>query len=229
MQPCLWQTAANNDGDRAQATCSCDSANDDTTLGVNGENVAKVAFRQGTFVQSDASTWKEYSAGDVDFASPHFTFHENRRDEWSVYLTDRSRGVHLQLDLHTKIVYYSDRTSPRRELYTIIGAYRPLTFRYAATTAGVNGENVVKVAFAQGNFVQSGASTWKEYSAEDVQYASPLFTFREDRRDAWSVYLTDTSRGVKLQLDLHTKIIYYSDKTTPPREQYTVTKAYVLP
>ena len=35
----------------------------------------------------------------------HFEFTEDGRDEWSVYLTDASRGVKLQLDLSQKQVY----------------------------------------------------------------------------------------------------------------------------
>ena len=43
-------------------------------------------------------------------------------DEWSVYRVDRSRGVKIQIDLHTRKVYYSDKNTPRRVPYNVIEA-----------------------------------------------------------------------------------------------------------
>jgi hypothetical protein len=49
-----------------------------------------------------------------------FRFEEVQRDDWSVYLVDRSRGVNLQLDLHTRRVMYSQGNGARSELYQIL-------------------------------------------------------------------------------------------------------------
>ena len=51
-----------------------------------------------------------------------FNFVEVRRDQWSVYLLDSSRGVNLKIDLRNKQIFYSDTTSPLRSLYPIVGA-----------------------------------------------------------------------------------------------------------
>ena len=50
-----------------------------------------------------------------------FTFKETKRDDGSVYLTDASRGVKMQLDLRRKQVYYADGDSKQRPLYPITG------------------------------------------------------------------------------------------------------------
>ena len=49
-------------------------------------------------------------------------FVEVRRDQWSVYLFNSSRGVNLKIDLSNKQIFYSDSTSPLRSLYPIVGA-----------------------------------------------------------------------------------------------------------
>lgn len=46
-------------------------------------------------------------------------FHEEDRDEWSVYIRDESRGVNLQLDIHRMKVTYSDDEGNSFELYDI--------------------------------------------------------------------------------------------------------------
>lgn len=95
--------------------------------GVNGYNVQIVQFgqqgqQQGSFVQTGPGQWQEQPAHAGGNA---FAFEERQRDDWSVYLFDASRGVAIQLDLHTRIVYYSDAQSPRRELYQVLSAFRP--------------------------------------------------------------------------------------------------------
>lgn len=72
----------------------------------------------------------------------------------------------------------------------------------------VKGGNVTKVTFRGGNsFVMTGNKAWEERRAN----GKTAFKFRETARDEWSVYLVDNSRGVRIQLDLWTKKITYSD------------------
>ena len=90
---------------------------------VNGRNVTEVAFgrgnqRFGTYTQTGNRQWLEVPAAR---GNPRHNFAETNRDDWSVYLSDRSRNVHLQLNLHTKKVMYSDARSSRRPLYDIQG------------------------------------------------------------------------------------------------------------
>ena len=64
-----------------------------------------------------------------------------------------------------------------------------------------------------------GVGRWEERGSDGNG-----FQFNEDRRDDWSVYLLDPSRGVKLQLDLHTRKVMYSDSGAPsPRPLYDIT------
>jgi uncharacterized protein YkuJ len=180
---------------------------------VKGTNVVKVSYSNGSFVMTSPAAWEEFDAAGTSL----FSFREDRRDGWSVFLTDSNRKVHLQLDLHTKVIYYSDANTPRREQYGINEAYN---------MPDANGTNVVEVSYSNGSFVMTSPAAWEEFDAAGTS----LFSFREDRdrRDGWSVFLTDPNRQVHLQLDLHTKIIYYSDANTARREQYGINGAYSL-
>lgn len=188
---------------------------------VTGRNVTFVKFGNsktsflGTFIQrGGAKKWEEEGTRQ---GVARFKYRETHRDDWSVYLIDDSRGVNIQLDLHTKKVMYSDKKNRKpRSLYKI-------TERYS----GVNGWTVSNVTFGHkrggslGNFEYQGNKKWVEKNAKE----SVGFRFEEEGRDEWSVYLIDKSRGVKLQLDLHTKKIMYSDKKSPRRVQYLIKSA----
>ena len=64
--------------------------------GVNGTNVARVEFNQGSVIQKVApGTWMEYDPA----GNPTNRFEERSRDEWSVYLYDPSRNLRLAVDL----------------------------------------------------------------------------------------------------------------------------------
>ena len=67
---------------------------------VNGQNVAFVEVPNAEYVMVERAKWVKQGAN-----GEHFEFTEDNRDEWSVYLTDASRGVKLQLDLFQKQVY----------------------------------------------------------------------------------------------------------------------------
>lgn len=89
--------------------------------GVKGANVTAIEFGQGgaklgQYRLTGPKQWAEVPAtGPIVFR-----FEETHRDEWSVYMVDRSRGVNLQLDLYTRKIMYSDARQPRRELYNIL-------------------------------------------------------------------------------------------------------------
>ncbi len=72
---------------------------------VNGRMVKTVTYtndnRTGTFMVSGDKKWTETN---IDNTKYYFT--QTARDDWSVYLEDRSRKVALQLDLHTNEVKY---------------------------------------------------------------------------------------------------------------------------
>jgi hypothetical protein len=91
---------------------------------VNGSNVALVKFGfkgqvLGAFKQADGKQWQEISRAG---SGNTFNFTETGRDDWSVYLFDKTRRVKIQLDLYTRKIYFSDSQTPRREQYEIIDA-----------------------------------------------------------------------------------------------------------
>ena len=88
-----------------------------TAQTVDGRNVTSVQVTTGRFTMTGPQRWLERRAN-----GKTFNFVEVRRDQWSVYLLDSSRGVNLKIDLRNKQIFYSDTTSPRRPLYPIVGA-----------------------------------------------------------------------------------------------------------
>ena len=94
-----------------------------TPYAVNGRNVSSVVFGQnarrlGVFRQTGERQWVETNVG----GRVMFNFEEVQRDDWSVYLLDRSRDVNLQLDLHTRKVMYHTGNAPRSHLYDVLSA-----------------------------------------------------------------------------------------------------------
>jgi hypothetical protein len=175
--------------------------------GVNGRNVTSVATTSSSFLMVGPGRWAEVGKGG------QFNFVENNRDDWSVYLSDASRGVQLQLDLFQRQVNYSDGKSPKRPLYAVTGA-----------AADVNGHNVVVVTVPAARYSVSGPGTWIEQGNNGSR-----FNFVETNRDDWSVYLSDASRGVQLQIDLYRRQIFYSDTTSPQRPLYPISNTSAFP
>ncbi len=77
-----------------------------------------------------------------------------------------------------------------------------------AEAGDVKGNNVKMVLYGQGStatgmFVETSGGQWIEHNADG------RFTFREEGRDEWSVYLVKVGRqaGQKVQLDLHRKTV----------------------
>lgn len=72
-----------------------------------------------------------------------------------------------------------------------------------AQAQAATARNVTSVSYQGGQFRQTGPKTWTENNG--------AFNFTEVSRDASSVVLLDESRGVRLQLNIVQKQIFYSD------------------
>ncbi len=83
-----------------------------------GFDVTQVMHRDGSFRFAGGRRWQERDRN----GRVTFTFREQNRDEWSVYLFDASRGVHLQLDLHRQTVLYRRGNERQRVIYNITGS-----------------------------------------------------------------------------------------------------------
>jgi len=87
-------------------------------LSVNGRNVYHATYdhRPGMGLKNIyGKEWYEYD----ETGRKMFTFEEVARDDWSVYLNDKSRDVQLQIDLHRMWISYGEHNGPRRDLYKI--------------------------------------------------------------------------------------------------------------
>lgn len=197
----------------------------------NGRNVTQLTFGQqgrriGQFRQTAPGQWQE-----IGDDGGGFSFQESTRDDWSVYLSDPSRGVRIQLDLYRKLVLYEDSNAPgMRPLYEIINsaaapaaytsmpAARPSQPMQEVPASPIprpaldaTGRTVTQATYGQqgrplGQYRQTGPRAWQETSG-----SSDGFSFVENDRDDWSVYLFDASRGVRIQLDLYRKLVLYAD------------------
>ena len=173
---------------------------------VNGQNVNVVQYNQGTFRQVSHKQWVEQNRS----GHRKFSFKETHRDAWSVYLHDQSRNVRLQLDMHRKMVGYSDGNNPtKRDLY-----------RITSGSSKLSGWLVKKVKFNKGAFVYKGSKRWVETGSRN----EVRFNFSEVARDDWSVYLKDHSRNVHIQLDLRTRKIMYNAGNDPRVPLYNITR-----
>lgn len=168
---------------------------------VDGRNVTSVEVDGRSYHLLPFARWIEYGGGATN------EFVEERRDEWSVYLFDGERDVTLQLDLRNMQVFYSEGSSPKRPLYGVLSA-----------SADVTARNVSLVRVRGGEFRMTGPGRWDESGSDGAS-----FTFAEAKRDDGSVYLTDASRGVKMQLDLRRQQVYYADGGSKQRPLYPIT------
>lgn len=96
----------------------------------------------------------------------------------------------------------------------------------ASSGADVNGLTVTRVDFARlgsqialGSYQQAGPNSWQETKP---QYPKDIFVLKQDSRDQGSVYLSDKSRNVKIQINLARKKIMYSGPNSPLRDQYSI-------
>ncbi len=87
--------------------------------GVNGTNVARVEFNQGSVIQkAAANVWVEYDPA----GNAINRYEERSRDEWSVYLYDPSRNLRLAVDLHRRELIIVGDNGDTPIMGTITGA-----------------------------------------------------------------------------------------------------------
>jgi hypothetical protein len=99
----------------------------DASAEVNGRVASQVFYTNnwrgdetGMFVQASDGQWLEQSLPDKQ---TRFRFREVGRDDWSVYLYDQSRDVHVQLDMYSDVMRVNFRMgyeSSFRPLYNIL-------------------------------------------------------------------------------------------------------------
>ena len=149
---------------------------------VTGQNVSYVAFDRGSFRQQ-GNRWTEYDAND----RPVFTFEETRRDDWSVYLYDRSRDVRLQLDLHRRKIGYAEAGRQMSDIYDIVTAR-------AGAMAGLwpfgGGDR-------QGNWARRGETRWVNagpiWNQQDAAMKCPVAAYAVEGR--WTGEWKTTRQG----------------------------------
>ena len=98
---------------------------------------------------------------------------------------------------------YVAKTTYAATAPTYAAPRRPIVRAAAQAQDAVNGENVMLIEVPDAQFSMTGEGQWAKDGSKGEH-----FEFTEDKRDNSSVYLTDTSRGVKLQLDLSEKQVY---------------------
>lgn len=183
-------------------------AKDTGSSPVDGRNVTVVQTQDARFALGPMRHWTETARSGATF-----DFVERARDENSVYLSDDSRGVRLEIDVARSLVLYADEDAPQmRPLYPIINS-----------AAVVNGWNVIYVGVPSGRYLMTGPRVWVERGNDGAE-----FTFTEHSRDERTVRLVDASRGVGLQLDLDRDLVLYADQGAPevrPLYQITATAA----
>ena len=196
---------------------------------VDGRNLSRVDHDGGRFEQGDGG-WTEYGAD----GRAKFRFEETGRDEWSVYLIDRSRNVALQLDVHRNMIALIENGRRARDIYAIVNASasqgdyvqrfqeqqarerqqallqqqeqeQQRLQQQARLVGRVDGSNLARANYAGGRFEQTG-SGWAEYDLAGRIH----FRFEEKGRDEWSVYLLDRSRNMTLALDVHRRMVSMS-------------------
>lgn len=82
---------------------------------VKGHDVASAWFAGGRFARTGRGYWTEYGAR----GEPRFRFVETHRDEWSVYLHDRSRSMRIQIDVYRRMIRVGEGSRGWRDLYPI--------------------------------------------------------------------------------------------------------------
>jgi len=182
-------------------------------IGVNMVEVGLDNVKTGTFRQLNTTDWKE-----IGTDSTAHNFVEVTRDEWSVYLRDDARGVNIQLDMHRKMVVYSDDGGNNFDLYEIYNS-----------SDKMNGYLTKQITFQDGN---GYIGNYTNYDAETLAWIETSenpegsnFEFTEIARDEWSVYLRDENRGVNIQLDVHRMVVAYSDDNGNAFDLYEITNA----
>ena len=157
---------------------------------VFGDN-DKIGKPRGKFIQKDGKGWVETS---LDNGQAKFSFVQIQRDDWSVYLFDKSRNAHIQLDLHTKLVNFRVGKSKERPIYKILEAKsvktpnRPITKPTPPTMPALTPQAFVHVS-SQKNTVSNSTildNTLANNNSQAVIFITPN----------WKAPYNPTSLGV---------------------------------
>lgn len=180
---------------------------------INGYQVNSVTYtgsETGSFERTGPNTWAEYKTNNRNV---HGTFTETNRDEWSVYLS-KSDGARIQIDLHRKQIFYNGQFLynvgvPSRNLL----APKPTGAGWSTYAAiSPDGKQLITLK-------QTGQKIWQETSKLETTQATRVAAGRnmavtrrlqEIARDQWSVYLTDGTE--RLQIDLHRRELIYPNR-----------------
>jgi hypothetical protein len=84
--------------------------------GVTGLNVTYVEYPDGVFIQNGPSTWVEQKKAGGDA----LRFDETLRSQHAVKLFDKSRKVHISLDIAGSAIWYAPDGAPLKKLYDIV-------------------------------------------------------------------------------------------------------------
>ena len=171
--------------------------------GVNGRTVTSVTTTASSFVQRTGGRWEERDSQAVIAA-----YEETSRDDWIVYLIDRSRGVRIQLDLSNRNVMYADDGAPQMRVL----------YRITDTSDAVTGWNLTSITYPEGSFRMIGPGQWVE-----LGNSGGRFDFAEGSRGSWNVYLIDRSRNVEIVLDIRGRQVLYNEIGQPRGPLYPIT------
>jgi len=158
----------------------------------NGWTTNVVQFAGGSYELNQRGEWLEFANGSQQV---RFVFRETHRDDWSVYGHDASRNMDIQLDMHRMKIRLAWPGHPMQDQYNITQA-----------DDRINGRKVSYVSMQGRSFTQEG----NEWVERDGATGHVTFRFRETHRDMWSVYARDDSRQMKMQLDLHRRVVRLS-------------------
>ena len=180
---------------------------------VSGRDVVFVQYNDtGVFRKTTVLNWIE---GDTQ-GNINFNYIELARDEWSVYLFDPSRNARIELNIWTRKVLFADDNTPIHDQYDIKLVNN---FTLDINNPVVSGNNVVSVQHINdGSYENIFDLHWVEKTRD----GEVINRFVETHRDQWTVYLLDSAREVRIQLDLWRKKVRYSDNETPIRDLYDI-------
>jgi len=188
---------------------------------VNGRNLNFVAFGDG----SSKPTGYLRNLGNGKWSEEgkdmkhRFVFVEEGRDDYSVYLYDKSRKIKLRPDLHRQIVTYSDPQTPERDQYLIKSAVDKMKGTYVKkVTYNFQGKPI-------GIFEQvEGTKNWLEKNPDSDKRGKPN-DFVEFARDEWSVYLKNKEHNdFQIQLDLYRKQVKIKESGKDAKPLYSIVK-----
>ncbi len=177
----------------------------------NGYNVNTVTYtgvHTGKFSRIAGGNWTEENEKGV------YKWTEEKREQWKVVLTDSSKKTTISIGLANNKIENEVSKAP---LYEIT---KSAAGRVKPAAKGDNLKEVEYTGTANGRFLYEGNMKWLELNTESQHH------FVEVKYDEWSVYLTDKTRNVTVEINLRNKKIY-SDPFGNKTEAYTISKTSV--